>query len=176
MRTLTLSDNGLFRLVVAALAAITASSLGAGPVMANGPSTATQINPAVFAGKSRTELAATFPDLSTHELDRLVFRVAEAAATTLQPAIEVAGAWACSTDGLPTATLFIRTLEKGYLMMRKGTMSGGTYTLSSADVTVADGPLADMGMLRGALEKSAERRLLTFVSATGPSLVCREVR
>jgi len=63
-----------------------AAALAAGPASASIPPTAASINIDGIDVMSREALATRFPDLSDREVDKLLFRIADARSMALYPA------------------------------------------------------------------------------------------
>ena len=141
------------------------------------------INPYAHFDDSRDQLAASYPDLTPTELDKLLFRVADAKSVQeLNEAISVkagtadgpSGDWICASDSAGALRLTMRATSYS-LVDRSGQSMAGEYARVGHDVVVSNGPLKGIGVSHGTLTSEPSGRTIDFRSEDRSTLMCREV-
>jgi hypothetical protein len=165
------------RTIIALAFAVSSSTAFAGDV--------STINPYSHFDDSRDQLAASYLDLTPAELDKLLFRIADAKSVRKlnEDKVEVvdpvtangpSGDWICASDSAGALRLTMRATSYS-LTGRFGQTMAGEFSRVGHDVVVTNGPLKGMGVSLGTLTSEPSGRVIDFRSDERSTLRCREI-
>jgi hypothetical protein len=137
------------------------------------PTTASQVEVGPNLNRSRSQLEVLYPDLPARELDKLLFRIADANSMKRVATAGPAGDWFCATEASPVRLTMRAT---SYFLVRgSGPSMAGEYHRAGDSFTISSGPLRGMGAVNGTVIAEQGGRVLRVGFDDAATMTCREV-